>query len=131
MIRDFVRQWWNKAESDLAAADILVQSEMVDYHACTFHCQQASEKFVKAYLVRHQIEFRKIHDLAVLLQLVGQENPKLQERLEPYTWLTPYGVTFRYPGEPAVNRDTAEDAVQAAKRVKDAIVEHLESYLDG
>ena len=41
VIRDFVRQWLNKAEGDLTAAEILLASETHDYFPCAFHCQQA------------------------------------------------------------------------------------------
>jgi hypothetical protein len=35
----------------------------------------------KAYLVRHQIEFRKTHDLDLLLRLASQAEPSLREEL--------------------------------------------------
>ena len=33
VIRDFVQQWLNKAESDLAAADVLLATDRLDYSA--------------------------------------------------------------------------------------------------
>jgi HEPN domain-containing protein len=39
VIRDFVQQWFNKAEADLAAAEILLKAEADDYFPCAFHCQ--------------------------------------------------------------------------------------------
>ncbi|MBL7162462.1 MAG: HEPN domain-containing protein [Anaerolineales bacterium] len=126
VIREFVQQWLNKAESDLAAADVLLTTDALDYYPCAFHCQQAAEKFIKAYLVRHQIEFRKTHDLEFLLRLTGQQ----LENLESCTWLTPYGVEFRYPGEPEVDRATAQHALDEARQVRQVIMEHLESYLE-
>ena len=130
VIRDFVQQWLSKAEADLTAAEILVAGEMHDYFTGAFHCQQASEKFIKAYLVRHQIEFRKTHDLGQLLKLADQAEPALQEELASCKWLTPFGVEFRYPGEyPEVDQATAQNALTEAKRVRQVIVERLESYL--
>lgn len=132
VIRDFVQQWRNKAEADLLAAEILVAGEMYDYFTCAFHCQQATEKFLKAYLVRHQIEFRKTHDLGQLLELASQAEPVLQEELASCKWLTPFGVEFRYPGEyPGVDQTTAQNALAEAKRVGQVIMEHLEPYLSG
>jgi len=132
VIRDFVQQWLHKAEGDLAAAEILLASEAGDYFPCAFHCQQVAEKFLKAYLVRHQIEFRKIHDLDQLLKLVGQVEPALREDLASCGWLTPFGVEFRYPGEyPEVDRATAQSAMAEAKQVRRVIMEHLEQYLSG
>jgi HEPN domain-containing protein len=130
IIRDFVQQWINKAETDFCAAEILAAAETHDYFTCAFHCQQASEKFLKAYLVRHQIEFRKTHDLGQLLELASQAEPALREELTSCEWLTPFGVEFRYPGEyPEVDQTTAQRALTEAKRVRQVVMEHLEPYL--
>ncbi len=132
VIRDFVQQWLDKAEGDLAAAEILLRAETHDYFPCAFHCQQASEKFLKAYLVCHQIEFRKTHDLDLLLRLTSQAETALQGELASCKWLTPFGVEFRYPGEyPEVDRATAQNALAEAHRVRQVVMERLESYLSG
>ena len=70
VVWDFVQQWLKKAELDLKTARILLKAEMDDYFPCAFHAQQAAEKLVKAHLVRHQVEFRKTHDLDELLKEV-------------------------------------------------------------
>ncbi|HDH97173.1 MAG TPA: HEPN domain-containing protein [Proteobacteria bacterium] len=130
VIRDFVQQWIGKAELDIETAKILLDAAMEDYYPCAFHCQQAAEKFLKAYLVRHQIEFRKTHDLGELLRLVGSVDTVLASALASCEWLTPYGVEFRYPGEcPEVDRRTAEKAFREAEAVKRRIMEKLEDYL--
>ncbi len=132
VIRDFVEQWLNKAEGDLAVAEVLLASKTAGYFPCAFHCQQAAEKFLKAYLVRHQIEFRKTHDLDKLLRLASQAESGLQKELASCDWLTPFGVEFRYPGDSTeVDRATAQNALTEAKRVKQVIIEHLEAYLGG
>lgn len=132
VIRDFVHEWLSKAEADLTAAEILAAAETHDYFTCAFHCQQAAEKLLKAYLVRHQIEFRKTHDLDQLLALASQAEPALQEELASCEWLTPFGVEFRYPGDqPEVDRTTAQNALAEAKRVRQVVMDHLASYLGG
>ncbi len=132
VIRAFVQQWLDKAEGDMAAADILATSEMEDYFTCAFHCQQAVEKYLKAHLVRHQIEFRKTHDLDQLLGLANQVDPGLQAELSSCEWLTPFGVEFRYPGaDPEVDRAIAQEALLEARHVRDVVLRHLASYLSG
>jgi len=132
VIWDFVHQWLHKAEADLAAAKILAASKMPDYSTCAFHCQQATEKFIKAYLVRHQIEFPKTHDLGQLLRLANQAEPDLHDELSSCEWLTPFGVEFRYPGEyPQIDQATAQKALSQAKQARQVILEHLEAYLGG
>ena len=130
VIWDFVQQWLRKAEGDLEAAKILLQSKMRDYFTCAFHCQQAAEKFLKTFLVRHQIEFRKIHELQELLDLCNHADPSLSQKLSFCSWLTPFGVEFRYPTEyPEVDRQTAQKAVEDAQKVKDIVMKKLEEYL--
>lgn len=92
---DFVQQWLGKAEQDLAAARVLFGSGLEHYENVGFHAQQAAEKYIKAFLVRHQVEFTKIHDLARLRALVAQVDAELATALAPADVLTPYGVEFR------------------------------------
>ena len=70
VIWDFVQDWLKKASHDLETAEILIKSDWEDYFNCAFHAQQAVEKFIKAYLVKNQIEFRKTHDIAELINLI-------------------------------------------------------------
>ena len=69
---DFVQQWLDKARKDLATAEILLREEFEDYENAGFHAQQGAEKFIKAFLVCHQIQFPKSHDITVLRQLVAR-----------------------------------------------------------
>jgi len=96
---DFVQQWLDRARKDLAAGDVLLKKGFEDYENVGFHAQQAAEKFIKAFLVRHQIEFPKTHDIVLLRRLVARVDPGLAKKLLAVDALTPYGVEFRYPGD--------------------------------
>lgn len=129
VVWDFVQQWLKKAESDLQTSKILLDSEVDDFFPCAFHSQQAAEKFLKAYLVRHQVEFRKTHDLEELLNLTNSIDPSLGDEIGSCVWLTPYGVEFRYPGEyPVVDHQTAENAYKESQGVKEAVMKKLKDY---
>jgi HEPN domain-containing protein len=130
VIWDFVHQWLKKAESDLKTAKTLLDTETEDYFPCAFHSQQAAEKFLKTYLVRHQVEFRKTHDLDELFTLTDPRDPSLRQEIGSCLWLTPYAVDFRYPGEyPVVDHDTAEKAYKESQLVKEAVMKRLKDYL--
>jgi HEPN domain-containing protein len=116
---EFTREWARKAEIDFKTADHLCQSGPDFAGGAAFHSQQAAEKYLKALLVWHQIEFQKTHDIEALLKLVGKVDDKLPEILRDAAILTPYGVDYRYPGEyPEVTRTDAERAFQLAERVR-------------
>lgn len=120
---EFVKEWLNKAEEDFSLAEHLVAENTSYYAAIGFHAQQAAEKYLKAFLVDHQIEFPKTHDLAELLDRVSAVNASLAESLDEITVLTSYGVDARYPADlPEISPDEAGRAVELAKMVRDAII---------
>ena len=94
--REFTRQWLEKAEGDYKTSGHLLPAGKEHLEAVTFHSQQASEKYLKALLVWHQIEFPKTHDLDLLLTLVSSREPELATSLADAGILTPYGVEYRY-----------------------------------
>ena len=60
---EIARQWLAKAGSDLLNADNNLNSDEVPYDTVCFHCQQAGEKLLKAYLIGIGQEFPYSHDL--------------------------------------------------------------------
>lgn len=124
--REFTRQWLEKAEGDYKTSGHLLPAGKGHLEAVTFHSQQASEKYLKALLVWHQIEFPKTHDLDLLLKLVSSREPELATSLADAGILTPYGVEYRYPGEyPDVTMDEAQKAFEIAGRVRKVILKRL------
>ena len=49
--RRILGEWLRKAQADLAVAEHLVSEEAIFAGAVAFHCQQAAEKYIKAFLV--------------------------------------------------------------------------------
>ena len=120
--RELVRQWLVKAEEDFSVARHLVSGKAPYLLTVGFHAQQAAEKFLKAFLVHHQIEFPKTHDLGELLDLVSEADAALAESLRTVTILNPYGVEARYPGDfPQLTQKDAAGAIELAARVRDAV----------
>lgn len=66
--------WFKKAESDLLAIKNNLASENVPADVCCFHAQQATEKYLKAYLVLRNVEFPKTHELELLVKLCSKQN---------------------------------------------------------
>ena len=68
---ELVRGWLRKAESDLLNARIILSSEAgnLPFDTVCFHCQQAAEKSLKAYLISLDISFPKTHNIGQLVEL--------------------------------------------------------------
>ena len=60
---DEVSEWLQKAERDLLSAQILLEHDPPVLETTCFHCQQAVEKTLKAYLVWREVSFERVHSL--------------------------------------------------------------------
>jgi HEPN domain-containing protein len=123
---ELVRQWLAKAEEDLGVAEYLVSENTEYFSAAGFHAQQAAEKFLKAVLVHHQIEFPKTHDLAGLLDLISRADPDLALALGDVIGLNIYAVEARYPGDsPEITASEAKIALSLAIKVQRHVLKKL------
>ena len=110
---------------DLSAERALL-AEANLFEVVAFHSQQAVEKSLKAFLVWHQIEFPKTHDVRRLLALCASIDQDLAETLTGAAELTPYGVEYRYPGEyPPVSKEAAEQSLATARFVLGEVAKRL------
>jgi Uncharacterized conserved protein related to C-terminal domain of eukaryotic chaperone, SACSIN len=127
MKRDVVIRWVKKAESDLRSANVLLKADDVITESVCFHCQQAIEKYLKAFLTEKNVRFGKIHDLLTLIEMCIREDKEF-EKLDKdrISELTFYAVDVRYPDEfytPSL--EEAKKAFEIAKQVKDFIFKKL------
>ena len=121
-LKDLVRQWIAKADDDFQLAGKLLE-EREFLSAAGFHSQQSTEKYLKAFLVAHQIDFRKTHNIGELLDMVEKIDSELSRFLDKAIILNPYGVDVRYPGDiPDVNLEDATEAVEIARKVRITIL---------
>jgi len=124
--RELVRQWLGKAEQDMKAGEALLAAEPPFLYPACFHAQQAAEKYLKALLTWHQIEFPKTHAIEQLLDLLKDADAKTVSDLKDASMLTPYGVDIRYPSDqPEPSRDEAREAVELARTVRNAVMDRL------
>ena len=125
VISELVRRWFNRADADFGVAELLT-AKVRYLSAVGFYTQQAAEKYLKAYLTEHQIEFPKTHSIKELLNLVALKDRPLAESLRSADVLSPYGADIRYPGDiPDLTLEMARAAVAEAARLRRAICASL------
>jgi HEPN domain-containing protein len=96
-LTQYIKQWILKANEDLLVVERLTENEIVAPSAVCFHCQQAVEKYLKAFLISHDVEIRRTHNIEFLLTECCDINPIFSE-IDPKN-LSDYGVDVRYPGD--------------------------------
>jgi HEPN domain-containing protein len=119
-------QWMDYAEEDLRLAQhALTLSSGCPYRLIAYHAQQCAEKYLKAYLVYHLVDFPYTHDMQNLLELCAGK-ASWPESLDAAKNLTAYAITARYPGTVEVTRDDAIRAIEIATTVKQTVHKALE-----
>ncbi len=126
-----IREWLDKADEDFEFARINLEEKKPFFAHICFHFQQAAEKYLKAFIVAHELEFRKIHELPMLLKTCVSKDPSLNRLKEDCEYLTVYYVETRYPVHWPTNfsdRET-QKAFQSASRVRTLMKEKLAPML--
>lgn len=116
--------WVRKAENDWAAAHLLAESDPVLPDQIGFFCQQAAEKYLKAFLIAAGQTPPRIHDIEALLEmcaLVEIDFDRLRPRI---AGLTEFAVIFRYPGEWS-DLPAATQALSQAEQIRELVRKKL------
>ncbi|MCF8346928.1 MAG: HEPN domain-containing protein [Bacteroidales bacterium] len=95
---EYIRNWIFRAREDLSVIESLEKAGLEFYTSTIcFHSQQAVEKYLKAFLIFHDIDFPKTHDVDyLLLQCKKIDKEKFGIDLKS---LTEFGVSVRYPDD--------------------------------
>jgi len=120
------REWLSRADLDLRSARHALAADSLLVEDVLFHCQQAVEKALKAFLTWHDEPFRKTHSLEELGEQCLRLDAALGPVVDQVAPLTEYAWRFRYPGPP--ERPSLEEAQQAlviAEAACEAVVRRL------
>ncbi len=117
-----VNLWISHAEDDLRLAQHGMKlKSSCPFRLIAYHAQQCAEKYLKAFLVYHNIDFPYTHNISRLLELCAAK-ADWTEKIADAEELTPYAITTRYPGEfEEVTKEDAARAIKIAKSVRQTI----------
>ena len=116
-----ISEWLKKANEDLEFA-ISVIEDSTFYAQICFHFHQAAEKYLKSLIIAYDLEFKKIHDLPVLLKLFLVKKPELKKLMNDCRLLNGFYIDTRYPVH-WPTQYTKEEALKAKKAAEHISVE--------
>ena len=121
-VLEIVQQWIVKADHDLKNAEhTLTIQEDCPYDTICFHAQQCAEKYFKALLTLHGVDFSKTHDLTELREWLPVDI-RLKIAQTDVEDLNPYAVETRYPGDwEPLTRQEALRAIAIARNIRETI----------
>ncbi|MFA5816599.1 MAG: HEPN domain-containing protein [Bacteroidales bacterium] len=128
---DEIKQWIIKGDHDLGTAKITYLHIPEYLDTVTFHCQQAVEKYLKAYLIFQYSAFRFTHDLIYLVDLITQKDPDFENYYDTISELQGYAVEIRYPNETIfLSNEKVEKAMIIAKNVRELVTHKMNITID-
>lgn len=92
-------------------------SEPRTSEAVCFHAQQCAEKYAKAFLTEHEVEFEYTHNMLYLHRKCVETDTEFKKHERDFDILDDYAVDIRYPGFSAKDED-AKEAFEIAKRLR-------------
>lgn len=113
----YALEWLRYADSDLAAARFLLGMEPPSPEIICFHCQQAAEKALKAFLAHNGTPVPKIHDLTNLNEQCAKHDREMNSLVEQCIALNDFAVEVRYPEVPHVEDRDAKEAIEDADTI--------------
>lgn len=96
--RQVVNEWLKKADEDFGFAVSIIEDSTYYAQIC-FHFHQAAEKYLKSFIIAWDLEFKKIHDLPVLLKLCLSKESNLNAVMNDCKFLNRFYIDTRYTGQ--------------------------------
>lgn len=125
---DFIKEWIYEANNDLGLAEFVIENEGKYYDLVCFHCQQAAEKYLKAYIIYLRLHYEKVHDLKYLLNVIGKRREVPKKLIKYADLLNEYTIDSRYPDywhDPDLGE--TKECIKAAQEFKNYIKEVLKN----
>lgn len=118
--KEIINEWYQKAEEDMLAAEVVLEASPLLYDVSAFHSQQGAEKFLKAFLVFNEVMPPKVHDMKELLDIATGFDPSFDAMREAES-LSKYAIRSRYPHDFDIDKEEALEILRVAKSVRDFV----------
>ena len=112
----WVAAWLQKADHDLETAERALHAGSPITDTAAYHCHQAAEKSLKAFLASRFEPLVKTHDLVALLTRCAVSDVRFADWADRISELSAFGTVLRYP---SVDADpTVSDVTQALQTAR-------------
>jgi HEPN domain-containing protein len=125
-IFDDISPWIIKGDHDLGTAKITYLHIPEYLDTVVFHCQQAVEKYLKAYQIYLEIPIKRTHDLVYLIDIISQKDETYLKLYDTVSELESYAVEIRYPNETIfLTSEKIEKAIEVAKMIRKKVTNDM------
>jgi HEPN domain-containing protein len=124
-LQKLLDEWQAFAKENLLYAKAGIKEDFAPYHTVCFLCQGSGEKYLKAYLISHGWELKKIHDLKELIGYALNYDRSFDELFPVAEVLNRYIAEGRYPGDlpfESIGENEAKEAIEAAEKIEQFVL---------
>ena len=118
MNNEEVQEWLEVADRDFDSALILNEAMRRHFEVICYLCAQASEKYLKGYLVYNDIVPKKTHDLRHLNIDCSEIYNDFQNVYDECIFLTKFATDIRYPNKYEVTESDVNRAIAAVEKIR-------------
>lgn len=120
------KDWIEKATRDIKAAVILNKNDCGN-DLVAFHCQQAVEKLLKAYIIAKSGVIISSHSLIFLCKEASKHNIDFKKHIKDCAFVNQFYIETRYPAdEPLIVTDEeAEESIAISKTIYEIVADLL------
>jgi HEPN domain-containing protein len=120
-----VNEWIDYATKDINSAKFLLGMRPAPLEIICYHCEQATEKILKCYLIHQDEDPPRTHDLKLLCKRCADLDKTFDAISQSCINLTPYGVQPRYPFEIEILEADMQKAITDAECVMEFVVQKI------
>jgi len=117
-----VSEWINSTRDDLGVISLISQVPLPA--AVCYHCGQAVEKILKAYLIAKENELLKTHDLILLIKKCEKHSPDFGKFKNTCADISTF-ATIRYPPETNMTEQKMGQTIKDTHEIVDFTMEKL------
>ena len=120
---EIIREWIDKADHDLGSAKLIFLHIPEYFDTIAFHCQQATEKYLKAMLVFYGVDLQRTHNLVYLLDLLSQKFFLSEDIYDKAILLNGFSVQIRYPDKSIyLTKEELETSITITQEFRDLAI---------
>jgi len=118
--------WIEKASRDIKAAKVLKENDCGN-DMVAFHCQQAVEKLLKAYIIAKTGVIINSHSLVYLCKEAEKHNSEFREYMKDCAFVNQFYIETRYPAdEPLIVSDEeADECIAISNKIYSMVADLL------
>ena len=125
--KDISNEWMVIADKDLDSAEFLKGMKPEPVEIICYHCQQAAEKYLKAFLAFNNAHIIKTHDLLFINNSCKQIDSSFDQIENECLYLNDFSVNIRYPYPMDLRIEDMDFALKHASSIKTFVKDRIQN----